>query len=56
MAIIFFFDLSIQVRKTSELVFLLIVTVPIISSLSFVGAINLISSEIVTHDLPLAQE
>ena len=54
-AIILFFDLSIQVKKTNDLVFLSIETTPIISSLYLVGLINFFSKVIVTHGLWFAQ-
>ena len=54
--IILFLDLSLQLKNTNEFVFFSTVTVPIISSLSLVGAINLISNDIVTQGFPFAKE
>ena len=50
--IILFLDFSLQLKNTSDLVFLSIVTKPIISSFSLVWQINLISKDIVTQGFP----
>ena len=46
------FDFRVHFTKTNELVILSIDTFPMILSFNFVGAINLISRDIVTHGLP----
>ena len=55
-AIILFFDLSSQLRNTKDLVFFIIDTYPIISSLNLVGATNFISKDMVTHGFPFEEE